>query len=319
MVSEYGRRGGATSEAQRARAVTAPATLRGAQDALARCDWERARALARAAGPDDAPADPEGEAARLEVIGEAAWWLGDIEEAIEARQQAYRLHDDQGRHRRAGANAVLLYEHHGQRARGAIGSAWLQRARRALADDPDCEEHGALLLREAELAHGSGALDEAEGQARVALALARSLRSDNLEAEALQTIGRVRIEQGDIRGGLAHLDEAMLLAVEGRLGPYSTGKVYCSLIGACEDVGDLRRAAEWTEATTRWAQRHPLAIFPGICRIHHAVVLDRRGALVHAEAELAQACDELARSHLANAAGSATSRARRRRSPASRS
>ena len=41
---------------------------------------------------------------------------------------------------------------------------------------------------------------------------------------------------------MAHLDEAMLFAVEGRLGPYSTGKVYCSLISACEELGDLDRA-----------------------------------------------------------------------------
>ena len=93
--------------------------------------------------------------------------------------------------------------------------------------------------------------------------------------------------------GLAHLDEAMLFAVEGRLGPYSTGKVYCSLISACEDLGDLRRAAEWTDATAQWAQRHPFAIFPGICRIHRAAVLDRGGALADAEREASQACAEL--------------------------
>ncbi len=94
----------------------------------------------------------------------------------------------------------------------------------------------------------------------------------------------------------------MLLAVEGRLGPYSTGKVYCSMISACEDVGDLRRADEWTEATTRWTQRHPMAIFPGICRLHHGVVLDRRGSMVDAERELSQACEELVDRHLAAAA-----------------
>ena len=140
-----------------------------------------------------------------------------------------------------------------------------------------------LLLREAEIAHGSGRLDDASALAQQALALGRGLGSSDLEAEALQTIGRVIIDSGRVGLGLSHLDEAMLLAVEGRLSPYSTGKVYCSLISACEDVGDLRRAAEWTDATARWAQQHPFAIFPGICRIHHAVVLDRQGALVDAE------------------------------------
>src|SRR3712207_7794834 len=45
------------------------------------------------------------------------------------------------------------------------------------------------------------------------------------EAEALQTLGRLLIDLGDAAEGLAHLDEAMLFAAEGRLGPYSTGKV----------------------------------------------------------------------------------------------
>ena len=82
-----------------------------------------------------------------------------------------------------------------------------------------------------------------------ALELGRRLRDSDLEAEAQQALGRVLIDRGSPRDGLEQLDEAMLLAVEGRLGPYSTGKVYCSLISACEQVGDYRRAAEWTEAT----------------------------------------------------------------------
>jgi len=69
--------------------------------------------------------------------------------------------------------------------------------------------------------------------------------------------------------------------------------VYCSLVAACEDVGDYDRAAEWTEATDQWSHRHPFAIFPGICRVHRAIVLKRRGSLAEAEREAAQACVEL--------------------------
>jgi len=57
---------------------------------------------------------------------------------------------------------------------------------------------------------------------------------------------------------------------EGRLGPYMTGKVYCSLIAACVELGDLRRAAEWTEATLRWSEAHPRAMWPGLCRVYRA-------------------------------------------------
>ena len=276
----------------------APVTLADARAAVARHDWQRSHELALGLQCDD----PLAEAERLDVLAEAAWWLGRLDECIEARERAYRSFEELGEHRRAGRCAVWLYEHHCMRARPAIASGWLRRARRELERDVDCVEHGAMLLREAEVAHGSGQLDDAAALARRALELGRNLASPDLEAEALQAIGRVLIDAGRSELGLAHLDEAMLFAVEGRLSPYSTGKVYCSLISACEDVGDFRRASEWTEATDRWAQQHPFAIFPGICRIHRAAVLDRSGALADAEREASQACVELLASHVPNAA-----------------
>jgi ATP/maltotriose-dependent transcriptional regulator MalT len=271
-----------------------------ARDALDRHDWRAAHdAAARTTGEG---VEPQEEAARLDLLADASWWLGRIDDCIDAREQAYAIYDDLGDRRRAGACAVWLYEHHCFKARPAIAGAWLRRGRQALADDPDCAEHGALLLREAEVAHGGGDLERAAVLARAVAELGRSLRSPDVEAEALQTLGRVLIDQGRAGEGLAHLDEAMLFAVEGRLGPYSTGKIYCSLISACEELGDLRRSAEWTDATSRWSQRHPFAVFPGLCRVHRASALQWRGAWADAEREATLACAELAEVNLPNAA-----------------
>lgn len=275
-----------------------PDGLRRAREALACHDWQSAYDAALAVTVTDERRAAE----RLDLLADAAWWLGRLDECIEAREEAYRSFDELGDHRRAGQCAVWLYEHHCFKARPAIGGGWLQRARRALDDDPDCAEHGALMLREAEVAHGRGELDRAAALASHVIELGRTLRSADLEAEALQTLGRVRIDQGDAAEGLAHLDEAMLFALEGRLGPYATGKVYCSLISACEELGDFRRAAEWTEATSRWARQHPFAIFPGICRVHRAAALEWRGELARAELEAVQACSELIGRHVPNAA-----------------
>jgi DNA-binding CsgD family transcriptional regulator len=101
---------------------------------------------------------------------------------------------------------------------------------------------------------------------------------------------------------MSHLDEAMLAGVEGRLTPYATGKVYCSLISACEQLGDVRRAAEWTDATLRWSERHPLAMWPGICRVHHAALLTLRGQWAAAEREARHACEDIGDFSVANAA-----------------
>ena len=80
------------------------------------------------------------------------------------------------------------------------------------------------MLREAETAHGSGDLPAAIALATPVIALGRRLRSPDLEAEALQTVGRILIDQGEVTEGMAHLDEAMLFAVEGRLGPVFDGQ-----------------------------------------------------------------------------------------------
>ncbi len=197
---------------------------------------------------------------------------------------------------------MWLYEHQTFKARPAIAGGWLRRARRSLADDIECVAYGALTLREAEAAHGCGELERAHALASQIVELGRRLQSADLEAESLQTIGRLLIDQGNPREGLAHLDEAMLFAIEGRLRPYSTGKVYCSLISACEELGDFARAAEWTEATSQWANDHPFAVFPGICRVHRASALTFRGALLDAEKEAEQACAELVSIHIPNAA-----------------
>ena len=198
---------------------------------------------------------------------------------------------------------MWLWEHHAIYARPAIASGWLRRARRALEDDTECVEYGNLLLREAETAHGAGELDEApRSPPRRSSSVGGCAPRTSRPRPCRPRAGSSSTRAGS-HDGMGHLDEAMLFAVEGRLRPFSTGKVYCSLIAACEEVGDFDRAAEWTEATLRWAEaNHPFAIWPGICRVHRAVVLKRRGSLAEAEVEAARACEELGQSHVANSA-----------------
>ena len=268
------------------------------REARERYDWQAAFDAAKACSF----VDPVSEAERLDLAAEAAWWLGTMEECVSNREAAFGAWTAVGKARRAGQCAVWLYEHHMFRARPRIAKAWLRRARLVLEPHFETEEYGALLLREVELAHGSGHLDRAVLISRSVVDLGRRLGSPDLEAEALQTLGRLLIDQGDPEAGMALLDDAMLIAVQGLLRPYSTGKVYCSLISACEQLGDLDRASEWTDATARWSEQHPRAIFPGICRVHHAVVLKQRGALVEAAEEARRAGEELTASHLPNAA-----------------
>jgi class 3 adenylate cyclase len=64
-------------------------------------------------------------------------------------------------------------------------------------------------------------------------------------------------------------------------------------ISSCQNVGDLRRAAEWTEAASRWCEQADMNGFPGACRIHRAEVMRLRGDWPQAEQTALAACEEL--------------------------
>jgi DNA-binding CsgD family transcriptional regulator len=73
-----------------------------------------------------------------------------------------------------------------------------------------------------------------------------------------------------------------------------TGAIYCGLMDACNELRDLRRASEWTEATRRWSDPLPLAsLYPGICRVHRAQNLQRHGEWDQAEQEALGACEDM--------------------------
>ena len=98
---------------------------------------------------------------------------------------------------------------------------------------------------------------------------------------------------GEIDEGLALLDEATASAMCGDLRAHSAGLVYCITISSCQDLGDYRRAAEWTEAANRLCDKLDVTGFPGACRIHRAEVLRLRGDWSAAEAQALAACEEL--------------------------
>jgi ATP/maltotriose-dependent transcriptional regulator MalT len=288
--------------------TTGSGGLEPVREALGRHDWAAAHALAVAGAA--ALEQAEGRSTDhdavlgdwLDALAEAAWWLGRLDECIAARERAHACYDRAGATLPAGRCAVALFHHWSFKGKQAIASGWLGRARRALQARPESPEYGYLLLYEAEVAHGAGDLRGASALVDQALDQGRRLRVPDLEAQALQALGRLLIDGGRPAEGLARLDEAMLFAIEGRLSPFVTGRVYCSLVSACHELGDIRRANEWIEAVAAWAESHPFTVFPGLCRLHRADLMQWRGDWLGAEAEARRACSELDDMYVANAA-----------------
>jgi class 3 adenylate cyclase len=110
---------------------------------------------------------------------------------------------------------------------------------------------------------------------------------------ALHDYGLALVEQGEVEEGFGYVDEAAAAAVGGETGPLATAVVYCNTIGACRDVGDYRRASDWTEATKRWCDRQTINGFPGMCRVYRAEVMRLRGDWATAQDDARLACEEL--------------------------
>jgi DNA-binding CsgD family transcriptional regulator len=234
-------------------------------------------------------------AVELDALAEAAWWLCKTDEGIAARRRSYAAFRDAGDNRGAARTAARLFHEHFYRGESAVAVGWLRRGFRHVEPDPACVEWGWLRMAEAELHLHQGPLEQAVEGAGQAIQTARAHGDADLAAVAMQLQGRALVAQGRIHEGLALLDEAMTCVLAGELAPLYTGWVYCSVILACKDLADLRRASEWTEAARAWCEALP-ATTPysqGLCRIYRGEVLALRGAWAEAEAEMRRAHQEL--------------------------
>jgi class 3 adenylate cyclase len=233
-------------------------------------------------------------AADLESYGEAAWWSGKLEEAIAHRERAYAAYTAADDALGAARMALTLSWDYQGRGSFAVAGGWLANAERLLADRPESSEQGQLLLIHALNAmFAEGDLERAVELFEQAYELAKRVGDRDTQMLALSGKGRSFIKAGEIDKGLALLDEATASAMCGDLRAHSAGLVYCITISSCQDVGDFRRAAEWTEAANRWCDKLDVTGFPGACRIHRAEAMRLRGDWPAAEAQALAACEEL--------------------------
>lgn len=272
--------------------------LEAARAAFRDCDWPTARDLLRRVRETTelAPGD-------LELLSDAAWWVGDMDEALAVGEEAYRGHLEEGRTEAAALVAVDLAVVLFLRGEDAPGSGWISRARR-LVRDPEARAVGYLTyVTEVEAAVGGDDPGAVATAARRVRDIGERTGDPNLVATGTLGEGRALITQGHVERGLRLLDEAMLAVLSEELDPDWAGNVYCHLMAVCDELGDIRRASEWVQATSRWLARLPAAVlFTGICRVHRSRVLRITGEWHQAERETERVCTELADVHVAGVA-----------------
>jgi class 3 adenylate cyclase len=226
-------------------------------------------------------------------LGEAAWWSAHPDDSIEAFERAFAAYSSEGNPRRAAAVAIRLAHEHADRMELALWNAWLQRAVRLLADQPECVERGYLEMSLVRSSFDRGAVEEASEHASRAQEIGARFDDPDLVAFGQVMQGAAMVFSGEVERGLGLVDEGTLAAVGGELTPYAAGSIYCITITVCRSVADYRRAAEWTAAAAGWCERQAITGFPGVCRVQRAEIMRLRGKFSEAEDEARQALTEL--------------------------
>ncbi len=213
--------------------------------------------------------------------------FGPLERAVAAFEGA---HD-----RESAARAALLLTNVRLEARElAVARGWHERARTYLRGLPEGKQHGLAEWLASRLALFEGQLDECRARARVALEIAERIDDPDLHCLGLIYHGHILIAQGEVRVGLRLHDEAGAATLAGRISPWVSGIVFCSVIWAYLHLGDHHRAGQWTDQFTRWCERHASYCYPALCRLHRGEILALRGELAVAEDEVRRAREQLA-------------------------
>jgi DNA-binding CsgD family transcriptional regulator len=216
----------------------------------------------------------------LELLATSAFMIGRDDECLSNLKRAYQRHLDAGDAMRAVRCAFWVGMTLALRGEMGHATGWLGRAQRLVErEGGDCVERGYLLVPVMLRHEAIGDWETAFATAADAAEIGERFGDADLLALAVHEQGCALIQQGQLEEGLGLLDEAMVAVTAGELSPIVTGIVYCSVIMGCQEVYELRRAQEWTDALTQWCEEQPeMVAFSGRCLVHRAEIMELHGA-----------------------------------------
>lgn len=266
------------------------AAVKSALAAYQRGEWGRAMAAFRRVD------DIVGLSAEdLQRWAHAAQCAGRPQEAAEPLERAVAAFSTRGDRRQAAWAAVLLAQLRIEWREPVLANGWYHRAARLLENEPPGREKGYLDLLGARMALLRNDIEGTLALAESARTAGERFGDPDLESLGLVHIGEARLYLGEVREGMAALDEAAASVVGSGLSAWAGGLVYCGVIFGCMTRSDWHRAGQWTDQFTRWSADKGVAGYPGLCRLHRAEVLTVRGDLREAERETRATIAVLAR------------------------
>ncbi len=258
-------------------------------EALGRHDWMTAYANLSLADRDTVLSGSD-----LESLADAAFFAGQADRGLDILERAFKSHQAEGDTVRAAYLAIGIGRRYFYEGKPSIASAWTRRSEALLQGMDEGYVHGYLAIDRSEQAKATGDMAKALEYAEEAVGIAKRTTDPDLRAFAQTGLGTIKIAYGETSDGFSLIEEASIAAINGELSPFAAGLTCCTMISACRDLTDYKRASEWLEATERYCERQSVSAFPGICRVHRAEVKAVNGAWDAAATELRQATDELA-------------------------
>lgn len=208
----------------------------------------------------------------LDALATAAWRLGHGKESVRLAEQAFGqlVKADPAS---AAMKAVELGLAWLTRGDLNVAQGWMNRARRLLDGEAECQTHGFLAYLDALAVMDDPAVLEVrvrelqELSARIGAPPAVAALCQ--VAEAISAIGEARMSEAY---GL--IDEAMLPVMADQVPIDWAGDIFCVVLNQCHHLADFPRMRAWTLSMERWCSDISMsANYGGVCDVHRLQLL----------------------------------------------